>query len=120
VPQDQQFPTAVQEIALNLVFAIIGESRINRTAREYADIAARLPPLKVLAHQVNAELHWMHQRSARSGVPLPQLCRFKAGDQRYTFEDYPREISQQTLRTALVVSGLRLPRGKRDLNNCEI
>ena len=55
----------------------------------------------------------MHKRSACSGVLLPQLCRFKAGDERYTYEEYPREISYETVRATLEVSGMRHPRWKR-------
>jgi hypothetical protein len=111
--EKQQFPTPIQEIALNLVFNALGERRKNRTPREYAEIASRLPPLKVLTHRVNVELKWMHSRSIRSGVPLPELCRFKAGDERITYEKYPQQISYQTVRSALNVSGLRRPRGRR-------
>jgi hypothetical protein len=108
----QQFPTPIQDIALNLVFTIIGERRINRTRQEYAAIASKLPALKVLVHKVNEQLAWMHKSSTRSGILLPQLCRFKAGDERYIYEYYPRKISLETIRAALTVSGLRSPRGK--------
>ena len=43
-----QAPTPIQQIALNLTFAVMGERRINRTYDEYMAIAARLPALKVL------------------------------------------------------------------------
>ena len=41
-----QFPSPIQEIALNLTFAVVRERRINRTHDEYMAIAARLPPLQ--------------------------------------------------------------------------
>jgi hypothetical protein len=106
-------PTVIQDIALNLVFSVMGERRINRAQQEYADIAAKLPPLKVLSFKVNQLLQSIHQESARSEIPLPQLCRFKAGDQRWNYEDYPQKISRETMRIALEVSGMRRPRGKR-------
>jgi hypothetical protein len=109
----QGFPTAIQDIAINLVFNVMGERRINRTPQEYATIAAKLPPLKVLTFEVNEELCWMHEQSARSGVPLPQLCRFKAGDERWSYEDYPHQISIETVRAALEISGMRPRRWKR-------
>src|SRR5690349_16505655 len=109
----QQFLTPIQDIALNLAFAVVDESRINRTARDYAAIAAKMPPLKLLLHKVNDLLRWIHQRSAEIGLPLPQLCRFKAGDERYEYEDYPSRISMETLRLALEISGMREPRWKR-------
>jgi hypothetical protein len=108
----QWFLTPIQEIAVNLVFKVIGEQRNGRTQEEYATIAAKLPPLKVLVHQVNELLQWMHQRSVTSGIPLPLLCRFKAGDERYAFEEYPRQISYETVRKALQVFGIRPPREK--------
>jgi len=109
----QSFPTVIQDIALNLVFAVMGERRINRTPQEYAAIAAKLPPLKVLSFKVNQRLQLIHQESDRSKIPLPQLCRFKAGDKRWNYEDYPRKISRETMRIALEISGMRRPRGKR-------
>jgi hypothetical protein len=39
------FPTPIQDIALNLTFAVMREKRINRTYDEYMAIAARLPPV---------------------------------------------------------------------------
>jgi hypothetical protein len=44
------FPTSVQNLALNLIFATAGEyktgeTRNNRKQQEYVDIAAKLPPL---------------------------------------------------------------------------
>ena len=66
-------PTVIQDIALNLVFSVMGERRINRTQQEYAAIAAKLPPLKVLSFKVNQLLQSIHQESARSETPLPQL-----------------------------------------------
>ncbi len=38
------FPTPIQDIALSLVFTVMG-GRYNRLAHEYATIAERLPPL---------------------------------------------------------------------------
>ena len=106
----QDFPTPIQDIAINLVFAALGERRCNRTPKEYAAIAAKLPPLKTLLFKVNELLEWMHSCSCHSGVPLPQICRFKVGDQRWTYEPYPRRISYETLRAALTVLRLRNPR----------
>ena len=54
-------PTVIQDIALNLVFSVMGERRINRAQQEYADIAAKLPPLKVLSFKVNQLLQSIHQ-----------------------------------------------------------
>jgi hypothetical protein len=109
------FPTPIQDIALNLIFRVMGERRCNRTREEYAAIAAKLPPLKVLVFKINEELALMHSRSIRSGVRLPQVCRFQAGDERWEWEDYPHKISHGTVRAALNVSGLRRPRWHKPL-----
>jgi len=66
--QKRRLPTPIQDIALNLVFAVMGESRINRTQEEYAAIAVKIPALKVLAFEINELLKWMQKRSACSGI----------------------------------------------------
>jgi hypothetical protein len=109
-----QFPTPIQDIALNLIFAVTGEERINRTYGEYMAIAARLPPLKLLTFKINRLLQERHRCDGCNGVRLPQLCRFKAGDQRITYEPYPKAISSETVRTALEISGMRKPRWRKD------
>jgi hypothetical protein len=114
MPRKQRFLTAIQDIAVNLVFVVMGERQTNRTLQEYQAIATTLPALKALVYDVNKQLKWMHKRSACSGIPLPEICRFNAGDKRYTFEAYPRSISYETLRRALIVAGLRRPRGRRN------
>jgi hypothetical protein len=106
MPRRQQFPTAIQDIAINLVFAVMGESRMYRSQTEYAAIAARLPPLKVLTYRANEQLKRLHEDSALRGSRLPELLRFKAGDERWAYEEYPRQISAETIRTALVITGL--------------
>ena len=109
----QQFLTPVQDIAVNLVFAVMDETRINRTLHEYRHLAANLPPLKKLLGKINDLLKRLHQRSEETGIPLPLLCRFKAGDKRIVYESYPRVISSETLRIGLTVAGFRSPRGRR-------
>jgi hypothetical protein len=112
------FPTAIENIALSLIFARAGkagtgESRYNRKYSEYAEIAAALPPLKRLTGSVNRLLREMHRCNGCNGVMLPELCRFKPGDERVTYEKYPQKISYDTIRLALNISGLRTPRRKR-------
>ena len=111
----QQFPTPIQNIALNLVFAVLGEHRFNRTYDEYMNIAAKLPPLKRLTFEVNTLLQQLHECNGCNEALLPQLCRFKAGDQRITYELYPKSISSQTVRTALQISGMREPRWEKPI-----
>jgi hypothetical protein len=99
--------------ALNLIFVVMGEGRINRTYDEYMAIAARLPPLKILTFEVNRLLQELHRCDGCNEVRLPQLCRFKAGDQKITYEPYPKAISYDTVRTALEIAGMRKPRWRK-------
>jgi hypothetical protein len=108
-----KFPTAIQDITLNLIFVVMGESRINRTPDEYMAIAKRLAPLKVLTADVNRLLKEIHKCNGCNGVLLPLLCRFKGGDQRITYEPYPKTISIETVREALEVAGMREPRWRK-------
>jgi hypothetical protein len=113
VSKHPQFPTPIQEIALNLIFAVMGEGRINRTYDEYMAIAARLPALKVLTFKINQFLKEIHNCDGCNGVLLPQLCGFQAGHRRIIYEPYPKSISYETVRAALEVAGMRRPkRGK--------
>ena len=102
-----QSPTPIQQIALNLTFAVMGERRINRTYDEYMAIAARLPALKVLTFKINQFLQHMNKCSGCNGVQLPELCRFKAGHCRIVYEAYPKRISYETIRAALELEGMR-------------
>ena len=70
--------TAIENIALSLVFLVMNERRFNRSLAEYLSIAAKLPPLKALLQKVNELLKEMHQKSNDAGVPLPLICRFQA------------------------------------------
>src|SRR5262245_41214893 len=107
-------PTAIQNIALSLIFAVMGEYRYNRTYDEYMAISDRLPPLKQLTFQVNRLLQQLHKcNNECKGFVLPQLCRFKAGDQRIVYESYPGRISYETIRAALVAAGMREQRWRK-------
>jgi hypothetical protein len=109
-----QFPNPIQEIALNLTFAVLGERRINRTYDEYMAIAARLPPLKVLTFKINQFLQHMNKCSGCNGVLLPELCRFKAGHRQIVYESYPKRISYETVRAALELAGMRQPKWRKN------
>jgi hypothetical protein len=110
-----QFPTAIQNVAINLVFAVLSEQRCNRSQEEYRAIMAKLGSLKILTHKINDLLTQLHVRSNKTSEPLPEICRFKAGDQyeRIVYENYPTHISYETLRAALEVAGFRAPRCRR-------
>ena len=98
--------TSVDNIAVSLVFAYMNEERYNRTYDDYMRIASALPPLKVLHYELNQLLT---RRLEHYGPPY-EICRFRAGDERYSFESFPTSISIETIRTALIKSGMREPR----------
>jgi len=63
-------------------------------------IAAALPPLKDLTFQVNRLLQQLHKRDDEcNGFILPEICRFKAGDdwKSVKYEPYPEKISYETI-----------------------
>jgi len=109
-PYPTDTPTPHQEIALDLVFLVMDEERINRRYDEYMNIAARSPPPKVLLHLINERLHLLHRDHSHL---LPKISRFRIGDQHIVYEPFPKSISAETLRLALIRSGMRQPRRKR-------
>ncbi|MGD9920369.1 MAG: hypothetical protein AB7V13_02835 [Pseudorhodoplanes sp.] len=98
-----QFPTSYENIALNLIFEWLGESRYNRSSEEYGTIAARIPSLDACHAYVNQRLQEFKLNGTR---PFDGICRFKAGDKIVRFEEFPESMSRETVRTALVVSGM--------------
>jgi hypothetical protein len=105
----RKLPTSVENIILDIAFDLMGQSRINRTLDEYMQIAARLPPLKVLHGMINERLSQM----AAAGDALYEICRFKAGDKYYRYEPPPTSVSLETVRNALTVARLREKRRRR-------
>jgi hypothetical protein len=101
--------TSKQNVALNIIFDDLGESRFNRSAEEYLGISRRLPTLKRLHGMVNDRL----QETAKSGAAPYEICPFMAGDQEIWYKPYPTSLSQETVRLALVNSGMRDPRSRR-------
>lgn len=99
--------TPIQNLALELVFEVMGEQRLNRRYDEYMAIAARLPPLKVLHFKVNERLKELH-KSERDR--LYEICLYKPCDLRIRYRSMPTTISYETLRAALTDSGMRPPR----------
>lgn len=104
-----QFPTAAENIALDLIFHKMGEARGDRTQDEYDAIIANLPPIKVLHAYINDRL----QEIADAGSAPFQICHFKAGDLYIRYEDFPKSVSIETVRSALVKIGMRQPRARR-------
>lgn len=99
-----------ENIALSLVFEMLGEIRINRTSDEYMAITARLPALKVLEYLVNEAL----QKFNKTQQPEPgSICHFRAGDLKPRYGDFPTKLSIETIRNALIYSGMRNPTPRR-------
>ena len=103
----RKFPTPIENIVLDMLFDLMGEPPANRTPDKYMQIAARLPPLKVLHCQINDRLR---EIDAKGDAPY-EICRFKAGDQYYKYEPFPVSVSLETVRNALTVAGMRKKRG---------
>jgi hypothetical protein len=101
--------TSEQNVALNIIFDDLGESRFNRSAEEYLAISRRLPPLKLLHGIVNDRL----QETAKSGTAPYEICPFMAGDRAIWYKPFPTSVSQETVRLALVNSGMRDPQSRR-------
>ena len=97
------FLTSKESIALNLVFGWLRESRFNRTMDEYIAIAKRLPKLEALHAYVNQRL----RQFADVGYAPYEICTFKTGDQYYQYQKFPTSLSKETIRKALVKSGMR-------------
>jgi hypothetical protein len=97
------FLTPHENIALSAIFLSLGEARGNRTIDEYMAIADRAPKQLTMHQNVNRVLMDL----AISDAGRPQICRFKAGDQGRRFEEYPIELSPETVRRAWEKSGMR-------------
>lgn len=95
--------TAQQSIALDVIFALLGESRFNRTMDEYASIATQAPKLAVMHAEINALLRDM----AKTGYAPHEICNFKKGDLYPRYEKFPASLSMETVRKAWVNSGMR-------------
>ena len=95
--------TSKESLALQLIFASMGESTFDRTIDEYIAIAARAPKLAVLHAVVNLALANM----ARAGYAPYTICYFKAGDKKIWTEPFPTSLSIETVRQAWNKSGMR-------------
>jgi hypothetical protein len=97
-----QFLTSKENIALDLIFEWMRESRINRTMAEYMAIASRLPKIEALHAYVNQRLREM----ADAGIAPFQICYFKRGDRYPWYAQFPTSLSVETVRLALKKSGM--------------
>jgi hypothetical protein len=95
------FLTSKENIAVNLIYEWLGESRTNRTYDDYMEIASRFPKLEACYAHVNQRLREM----AQAGIAPYGICYFKAGDRYPWHEDFPTSLSMETIRTALTKMG---------------
>jgi hypothetical protein len=98
-----KYPTSKENIALDLISKRLGESFINRTPAEYQAIKAKMPPIKVMHGWVNDDLKAI---AADGAVPY-QICYFRAGDRHAWYEPFPKSLSIEVVRSALVNAGFR-------------
>ena len=100
----------LEELALDLLFESYGESRYDQTAAEYERLSALVKNLKDAHFRVNRSLEQYKQ----SGQPRwGAICYFKAGDLTPRYAAFPESISMETIRNALVFSGFREPRRRK-------
>jgi hypothetical protein len=98
-----KYLTSKENLALDLIFLCVGEERFNRTMKEYEATMAKLPSIKQLHGYINDRLKDLADR----GFAPYQICHFKAGDRYPRYEEFPTSISLETVRSALVKSGMR-------------
>lgn len=106
------FPTSVENIVLNLIYEWLGESRFNRTSEEYSSIKARLSTITIEA--CHAYVNQRLSEFAKAGTPpFDAISYFKPGKSGVWYKPFPKSISMETVRTALIVHGMREPRPAR-------
>jgi len=95
--------TSRENIALDLIFAWLGEVRFNRTIDDYIAIASRAPKLAALHAWINERLGKM----AAAGYVPYQISSFRKGDLDHRYENFPTSLSIETVRRAWAKSGMR-------------
>jgi hypothetical protein len=108
----------LEELALDLLFESHGESRYNQTAAEYERLSALVKNLDDAYFRVNRSLEQRkksdQQQCKKSDQPRwRRICYFKAGDLTPRYAPFPESISIETIRNALVFSGFREPRRRK-------
>ena len=96
--------TASEELALCLISEWLGETFHNRTMADYRAIALKMPKLDALHEHVSDR--W--QELWKNGFFERRLIyTVHQSDGHSYYSKYPRSISKETVRTALVKSGWR-------------
>src|SRR5258708_34987305 len=103
-------PTALEELAVNLVLGSEGGSRYNRAPAEYQHLASLVTNLKDAHYRVNKRLKERHVAGNFEG---PAICDFKAGDRYPHYRPIPTSISPQTIRNGLTALGFREPKWRK-------
>lgn len=98
------FLTPKEEIAVDILFAYCGESRLNRTLDEYRAVALRLPRKLTALHSIVNEVL---ADPGKTSIEPYEICRFKAGDYGHYYEPFPKSLSFETVRRAWLKSGMR-------------
>jgi hypothetical protein len=96
------FLTSKENIVINLLFEWLNESRYNRSLKDYIVIALRVPKTLAVHAYVNQRLSEM----AKAGHAPYQICYFKPHDRYPWFEDFPKSLSIETVRSALNKFGM--------------
>jgi hypothetical protein len=91
------FWTPKENIALELILELLGESRVNRTTAEYLNIAAHLPKVEVAYEYVNRRLGELKM----AGFAPYEICYFRSGDRGHWYQPFPQSLSQETVRKAI-------------------
>jgi hypothetical protein len=99
---------SLEELAVDLLFAALGEHRYNRSAQEYATLCSLIPPLKRADYLVNQQLQKLNELGMQY-----EICYFRPGDLAPVYRPFPTSISLQTLRNGLIATGFRVPRQRR-------
>lgn len=98
--------TSAERNALSLVLETVGEGRTARTYAEFLRIAKKLPgKLEPIVHEVNQLLQQIHDKDPRLSQ-VECICTFKSGDLKPVYKTFYRTISRETIRKALVKSGM--------------
>ncbi|MBR1276092.1 hypothetical protein [Bradyrhizobium sp. AUGA SZCCT0283] len=89
--------TSKENIAIELIFELLKETRFNRTLHEYCEIDKQLPTIEAAFVHVNSRLAQL----AKSGRAPYEICYFKQGDRGHFYEPFPTSLSRETIRKAI-------------------
>ena len=107
--------TASEELALCLISEWLGQSFHNRTMPDYRTIALKMPKLDALHMHVSKRWAELWDSGYFDNRRILTIHRSDGHD---PYREYPRSISRETIRTALVKSGWRefIKRCRKDCN----